>query len=238
MPSLSARWPCVAQVIGGVLMSRVRVAAFGISVDGFGAGTGQDRANPLGRGGERLHGWFFPTRTFRRAVAGEGDGTIGIDDDFAARSFENVGAWIMGRNMFGPIRGPWPNDEWRGWWGTNPPFQTPVFVLTHHARPPLAMTGGTIFHFVTDGIASALDRARHAAGEKDVRIGGGVATLRAYLRAALIDELHLAISPIFLGEGEPLFTGLDLPTLGYEVREQVAGEAATHLVVRRTSATG
>ncbi len=214
-------------------MSRLRVSAFSISADGFGAGPDQSLDQPLGRGGEDLHRWFLPTRTFQAAVMRQVGGTTGVDDDFAQRSFANLGAWIMGRNMFGPVRGPWPDDEWKGWWGPNPPYHVPVFVLTHHSRPPLEMEGGTVFHFVTDGIETALERARAAAREKDVRIGGGAATIRQYLQSGLIDELHLAISPVMLGRGEPLFAGLDLAALGYRVQEHVTTEAALHLVVRR-----
>lgn len=216
-------------------MSRIRVNCFAVSADGFGAGPGQSPAHPLGVGGEGLMRWFFPTRTFRRVVGGSdgADGTTGVDDGFAARSFDAVGAWVMGRNMFAPSRGPWPDDGWRGWWGNEPPYHCPVFVLTHHARPPLTMAGGTVFHFVTDGLASALERARTAAGGRDVRIGGGAATVRAALAGGLIDEMHVALSPVLLGRGEPLWAGLDLPALGYAVAESVAGEAATHLVIRR-----
>jgi dihydrofolate reductase len=214
-------------------MSKVRVNAFTVSADGFGAGPEQSRNFPLGRGGDRLHGWLVPTLTFQRDVLGRESGTTGVDNDFAARSFENVGAWIMGRNMFGPVRGPWPDHEWKGWWGDNPPYHVPVFVLTHHPRPPLEMQGATVFHFVTDGIEAALERARAAANGKDVRIGGGVATIRQYLQARLIDEMHVAISPILLGRGEPLFEGLDLAALGYEMQEHVSTEAAMHLIVRR-----
>ena len=198
-------------------MSNLRVNAFSVSADGFGAGPGQGLDHPLGRGGERLHDWFIPTRTFQRAVQKKDGGTIG--------------AWIMGRNMFGPVRGPWPDHAWKGWWGANPPYHVPVFVLTHHPRPPLEMEGGTVFHFVTEGIEAALDQARAAARDKDVRIGGGAATIRQYLKAGLIDEMHLAISPILLGQGEPLFEGIDLPALGYRVKEHVSTEAAVHLVV-------
>ena len=213
-------------------MPKVRVAAFSISVDGYGAGPDQSGENPLGRGGEALHDWFIPTQTFQR-VYGRPGGTTGVDEDFGARSFENLGAWIMGRNMFGPVRGPWPDDEWKGWWGDNPPYHVPVFVLTHHPREPVEMEGGTIFHFVTDGIEAALDRAREAAGGKDVRIGGGVSVIRQYLGAKLIDELHVAISPLLLGEGENLFVGLDLADLGYRVTEHSASEAALHIVIAR-----
>jgi dihydrofolate reductase len=214
-------------------VSKLRVNAFSVSVDGFGAGPDQDRDHPLGRGGEQLHQWFVPTRTFQRAVQRREGGTTGVDDDFAARSFENLGAWIMGRNMFGPVRGPWPDDQWKGWWGTNPPYHVPVFVLTHHSRPPLEMEGGTVFHFVTGGIEAALDQARRAARDKDVRIGGGAATIRQYLQARLIDEMHLAISPILLGDGEPLFDGIDLPALGYRMKEHASTGAAMHLMVER-----
>lgn len=214
-------------------MPKLRVDCFTVSVDGYGAGPRQDRDNPLGVGGRELHGWFIPTHTFQKTVLGQDAGTTGIDEDFAARSFENVGAWIMGRNMFGPIRGPWRDDEWKGWWGSNPPYHVPVFVLTHHARKPIEMDGGTTFHFVTEGIEEALRRARQAAGPKDVRIGGGVETIRQYLRAGLVDEVHLAISPVLLGSGEQLLTGLDLPALGYRVAEHVASEAATHVILRR-----
>jgi dihydrofolate reductase len=214
-------------------VSKLRVNAFSVSADGFGAGPDQSRDQPLGRGGEQLHQWFVPTRTFQRNVQTRDGGTTGVDDDFAARSFENLGAWIMGRNMFGPVRGPWPDDDWKGWWGANPPYHVPVFVLTHHARPPLAMQGGTVFHFVTDGIEAALDQARAAAGGKDVRIGGGAATIRQYLQARLIDEMHIAISPILLGAGESLFEAIDLPALGYRVTQHVSTAAAMHLVVGR-----
>ena len=214
-------------------MSRLCVNAFTVSADGFGAGPDQGREHPLGRGGEELHGWLIPTRTFQRDVQRREGGTTGVDDDFAARSFKNYGAWIMGRNMFGPVRGPWPDYEWKGWWGPNPPYHVPVFVLTHHARPPLEMEGGTVFHFVTDGIEAALEGARAAAGGKDVRIGGGASTIRQYLRAGLVDEMHVAVSPILLGAGEPLFEGIDLRALGYSVTEHVSTEAAMHLVVGR-----
>ena len=213
-------------------MSKLRVHTFALSLDGYGAGPDQSLDHPLGRGGGGLHAWFLPTRTFRR-MTGAGDGTTGVDDDFAARGFDNVGAWILGRNMFGPVRGPWPDESWRGWWGETPPYHVPVFVLTHHARPPLEMDGGTVFHFVTGGIEEALARARDAAGGRDVRLGGGAATIRQYLRAGLVDEMHVAIAPILLGGGEALFAGLDLPALGYRVSEHVAAEAATHVVIAR-----
>jgi dihydrofolate reductase len=210
----------------------VRVASFTISLDGYGAGPDQDLEHPLGVGGHDLHRWFIPTRTFQR-THGSGDGTTGIDNDFAERGFRDLGAWILGRNMFGPVRGPWPDLAWKGWWGPNPPYHVPVFVLTHHARPPLEMEGGTTFHFVTAGIHEALDRAREAAAGRDVRIGGGPDTIRQYLRAGLIDELHLAISPVLLGRGEPLFAGVDLRALGYEVAEFAASGQAAHVVLRR-----
>jgi dihydrofolate reductase len=214
-------------------MSKLRVNVFSVSADGFGAGPAQGLDHPLGRGGEDLHNWFIPTRAFQRHAQGKDDGTTGVDNDFAERSFENLGAWIMGRNMFGPVRGPWPNFEWKGWWGANPPYHVPVFVLTHHPRPPLEMAGGTVFHFVTEGIEAALDQARAVAQGKDVRIGGGAATIRQYLKAGLIDEMHLAIAPILLGNGEPLFHGIDLTALGYSVKEHVSSETAMHLVVGR-----
>lgn len=213
-------------------MSKVIVAAFAVSTDGYGAGPDQSIENPLGKRGTELHEWFFPTRTFQR-MFGKDEGTTGIDDQLAARSFENVGAWIMGRNMFAPIRGDWGNHDWRGWWGDNPPYHVPVFVLTHHPRPNLTMEGGTSFHFVTDGFLSALAQAQQAAGEKHVRIGGGVATIRQYLQAKLIDELHLAVSPILLGSGEPLFAGLNLPALGYRVTDRIASDAAMHVFISR-----
>jgi dihydrofolate reductase len=215
-------------------MSKLRVHSFAISIDGFGAGPGQDLQNPLGVGGLRVFDWFFPTRTFQRIHGGE-DGETGIDDSVASQGFANVGAYILGRNMFGPVRGGWPEgpDEWKGWWGDEPPYHTPVFVLTHHARAPLEMKGGTTFHFVTDGIQSALDQAKKAAAEKDVRIGGGVSTIRQYLSASLIDELQLAIVPVLLGEGEHLLGGLNLPALGYECVERIEGERATHVTLRK-----
>lgn len=214
-------------------MTRVRVNSFSISLDGYGAGPNQDLQNPLGRGGTELHQWFYPTRTFRHNVLGKEGGTKGLDDEFAARGFENIGAWILGRNMFGPIRGPWPDLEWKGWWGDEPPYHVPVFVLTHHVRPPLRMKSDTTFHFITGGIRDALDKARGAAGGKDVRVGGGASIIRQYLRESLIDELHFAISPVLLGCGESLFEGLDLRALGYECVEFVASEMATHVVLRR-----
>lgn len=208
------------------------VRAFSISIDGFGAGARQSLENPLGVGGTALHEWARATRTFRRMFGQEG-GSTGVDEDFAARSFENLGAWILGRNMFGPVRGPWPDESWKGWWGPNPPYHVPVFVLTHHRRNPIVMEGGTTFHFVTDGIESALEQARSAANGRDVRIGGGVATIQQYLRARLIDELHIAMSPVLLGSGERLFAGVDMAELGYRCAEHVATDRATHLILRR-----
>ncbi|MBO9514516.1 MAG: dihydrofolate reductase family protein [Variovorax sp.] len=213
-------------------MSRLRVLCFGVSLDGYGAGPDQSLQDPLGRRGPELMTWFFPTRAWR-GMQGQDDGETGVDDRMAAKGFEGIGAWILGRNMFGPVRGPWPNDNWKGWWGEEPPYHVPVFVLTHHARPPLAMAGGTTFHFVTDGIESALAQAKAAAGGRDVRLGGGVSTVRQYLRAGLVDDMHLAVGPALLGAGEHLFQGLDLPALGYECAEQVAGERATHFFVRK-----
>jgi dihydrofolate reductase len=214
-------------------MNRLEVRSFSISLDGYGAGPGQSFDEPLGTGGESLHEWMFATRTWAR-LQGRDGGETGVDDDYAARGFADVGAWIMGRNMFGPIRGPWPDESWQGWWGDEPPYHCPVFVLTHHARPPLAMAGGTTFHFVTDGIEAALERARTAAGDRDIRLGGGVATVRAYLAASLLEELHIAVAPVFLGRGEALWHGLDLPALGYRLAASEAGERATHLTIART----
>ncbi len=211
---------------------QLRVQSFTISIDGYGAGPHQDLGNPLGVGGLALHAWAFATRTFQR-MHGRDGGTTGIDDDFAARGFENIGAWILGRNMFGPVRGAWPDEAWKGWWGDNPPYHTPVFVLTHHPRASIRMDGDTVFHFVTDGIHAALQRARDAAGGRDVRLGGGVATIRAYLRAGLIDEMHLAIAPVLLGSGESLFEGIDATQLGYVCLEHVPTAGATHVVLKK-----
>lgn len=213
-------------------MGKVRVSGFGISIDGFGAGPDQSLENPLGKGGEQLHQWAFATRTFR-TMFGEEGGSTGVDESFAARSMEGIGAWILGRNMFGPVRGEWPDMEWRGWWGENPPYHVPVFVLTHHDRPSLEMEGGTVFHFVTGGAEEALSRAREAAGDKDVRVGGGVATIQHYLKTGVLDELHLAMQPVLLGKGEPMFAGMDLPALGYRVTESLWGEQALHLTIGR-----
>jgi dihydrofolate reductase len=212
-------------------MSRLRVHGFCISLDGYGAGPRQDSENPLGVGGEALHDFRVNTRTFRQ-MYGEDGGTTGIDDDFEKRGLDNIGASILGRNMFGPIRGPWPDDTWKGWWGDNPPYHTPVFVLTHHARPAVKMEGGTEFRFV-NGIHEALEQAVAAAGGKDIRLGGGVSVVRQYLQAGLVDEMHVAISPVLLGSGEHLLAGLDLPALGYELIEHVPGASATHVVVAR-----
>ena len=213
-------------------MSKLGVAGFGISIDGYGAGPNQDLQNPLGVTGLQLMEWFFHTRVWRR-MHGEDGGETGVDNGIAERGFAGVGAWILGRNMFGPVRGPWPDDSWRGWWGEEPPFHTPVFVLTHYPRAPFSMAGGTEFRFVTGGIHAALEQARTAAGGRDIRLGGGVATIRQYLRAALIDELHLAVRPVLLGSGEHLWMDIDMRALGYECAEQVAGERATHVFVRK-----
>jgi dihydrofolate reductase len=214
-------------------MSRLRVHSFSISIDGYGAGPGQDLQNPLGIGGPELFDWFSRTRTWQR-MHGHEDGETGVDDDLAAQGFEGFGAWILGRNMFGPVRGPWPDDTWKGWWGDEPPYHTPVFVLTHHPRAPLRMKGGTEFRFVTDGIQAALQQAIAAADGRDVRLGGGVSTIRQFLKASLIDELHLVISPVLLGTGEHLLNGIDTRALGYECVKHVAGgRAAAHVILRR-----
>ena len=214
-------------------MSRLVVRSFSVSLDGFGAGPHQDLEHPLGVGGPEMFDWFFHTRTWRR-MHGHPDGETGVDDEIAARGFENIGAWILGRNMFGPIRGPWLDERWRGWWGEEPPYHVPVYVLTHHAREPLAMQGGTEFRFITGGIHDALSQAREAAGGRDVRLGGGVATIREYLRAGAIDELQLTISPVLLGAGEHLLGGLDTRALGYECAVHVAGSrAVAHVTLRK-----
>lgn len=214
-------------------MSKLRVHAFTISIDGYGAGPAQDLQHPLGVGGPALFEWFYPTRTWQR-MQGNADGETGADDDMAAKGFEGIGAWILGRNMFGPIRGPWPDDNWTGWWGDEPPYHTPVFVLTHHPRAPLVMKGGTVFHFVTGGIHEALQRARDAANGLDIRLGGGVSTVRQYLEARLVDQMHLVISPVVLGTGEHLLEGLDLRALGYDCADHVAGtRRAAHVVLGR-----
>jgi dihydrofolate reductase len=214
-------------------LSRLRVHTFSVSIDGFGAGPAQDLEHPLGVRGPELFDWFFHTRTFQK-MHGNGEGETSIDDEIAAQGFENVGAWILGRNMFGPVRGPWPDESWRGWWGEEPPYHVPVFVLTHHSRAPIAMKGGTEFRFVTEGIEAALAQAKAAAGAKDVRLGGGVATIRQFLRARLVDELHLAISPVVLGQGEHLLHGLDLHALGYVCTRHVPGSRAlAHVVLQK-----
>jgi dihydrofolate reductase len=213
-------------------MGRVRIQSFAISIDGFSAGARQDLQNPLGVRGLELMEWFFATRSWR-AMHGQEGGETGVDDAMAARGFEDVGAWILGRNMFGPVRGPWPDDSWRGWWGEEPPYHVPAFVLTHHARAPLVMKGGTAFHFVTDGIESALAQAKAAANGRDVRVGGGAQTAREYLEAGLVDEMHLVVRPVLLGEGERPFDGIDLRALGYEVEKSVQGERALHVLIRR-----
>ena len=212
----------------------VRVMCFALSLDGYGAGPSQDLDNPLGVRGPELFEWFFQTRLWRK-MHGEADGETGVDNEMAERSFHNIGAWILGRNMFGPVRGPWPDESWRGWWGEEPPYHVPTFVLTHHARKTLPMKGGTEFRFVTGGIQDALQQAKAAAGEKDVRIGGGVSTVRQFLQAQLIDELHLPVRPLLLGAGENLWNGLDMRALGYECAESIVGERATHMIVRRRS---
>ncbi len=213
-------------------MSKVRVQSFALSLDGYGAGPNQDLENPLGVNGPDLMEWFFHSRMWRR-MHGLADGETGVDNEMAEQGFANVGAWILGRNMFGPVRGPWPDDSWKGWWGDEPPYHTPVFVLSHHARPALSMAGGTEFRFVTDGIHAALEQAKAAAGGRDVRVGGGVATIRQYLQAGLIDELHLAVRPVLLGRGEHLLHGIDLRALGYECERSVPGERATHVFLRK-----
>ncbi|HYI88473.1 MAG TPA: dihydrofolate reductase family protein [Beijerinckiaceae bacterium] len=213
-------------------MTKLRVHGFALSLDGYGAGPSQSRQDPLGVGGGKLHDWAFATRTFRQAHGMEG-GATGVDDDFAARSRVNIGAWIMGRNMFGPVRGPWPDDAWTGWWGGDPPFHAPVFVLTHHPRASVTMDGGTSFHFVADGIHAALERASDAAAGRDVALGGGVATIRQYLQAGLVDEMHLAIAPVLLGSGEHLLAGIDAPNLGYRCTEHVPSPSVTHVVLTK-----
>ena len=214
-------------------MSKLRVESYTISIDGFGAGTDQSLENPMGVGGKGLHGWAFATRTFQKNLFGSDKGETGVDDDFAARGFSNVGAWIMGRNMFGPVRGSWGDGSWKGWWGNDPVYHAQVFVLTHHTRAPLVMEGGTTFHFVTEGIHVALERAREAANGKDVRIGGGASTIRQYLQARLIDELHIAISPVLLGAGERIFDGINMAELGYTCTQHLPSKRATHIVLAR-----
>jgi dihydrofolate reductase len=213
-------------------MSKVRVANFAISLDGYSSAPGQTREEPFGPGGIKVMEWFFPTDSFHK-MQGKPGGETGIDNDFSVRSLTGMGAWILGRNMFGPVRGPWPDEDWKGWWGEDPPYHVPTFVLTHHPRKSIAMKGGTVFHFVTDGIKSALDQAKKAAGDKDIRIGGGAATVRQYLQAGLVDELHLVQTGVLLGAGDSIFAGTDLKVLGYECTERVAGERATHLLIRK-----
>ena len=215
-------------------MQKLRVNSFTVSVDGFGAGPNQSLDNPMGLGGNALHQWFVPTKTFRH-MTGEEGGSTGVDEEFAARGFANLGAWILGRNMFGPIRGPWPDDSWKGWWGDRPPYGVPVFVLTHYAREPVEMEGGTTFYFVTDGIHAALERAFLAAAGKDVRLGGGVSTIQQFLRAQLVDELHLAVSPLVLGSGERLFQDIDLPALGYQCADHASTENALHVIIKKAT---
>lgn len=213
-------------------MSKIKVAGFTVSLDGFGAGPDQSIKEPLGIRGEELHTWMVTTKMFHQ-MTGKDDGTEGVDNDFAEKSMENIGAWIMGRNMFGPVRGPWPDNTWKGWWGENPPYHVPVFVLTHHAREPLEMEGGTTFHFITGGIEAALDAAKKVSNGKDIRIGGGVSTIRQYLQAGYIDEMHLPFSPIFLGSGEHLFAGIDMPALGFNQIKKIEGKNATHIILKK-----
>jgi dihydrofolate reductase len=213
-------------------MSKVKVIGFSVSLDGFGAGSNQSLDNPLGIRGREVHNWMFPTKAFQQMIGKDG-GTEGIENALIENSFENVGAWIMGRNMFGPVRGEWNDDDWKGWWGDNPPYHVPVFVLTHHARDPIEMKGGTVFYFVTDGIKAALEDAKKVAGGKDIRIGGGVSTVRQFLQAGYIDEMRLAFSPVFLGSGEHLFSGIDLPGLGFTQIKKVNGEGATHITLTK-----
>ncbi len=212
--------------------TRVLVAGFTISLDGYGAGPDQSIDNPLGIGGEDMHDWIISTRSWRQMHGKEG-GVEGVDNNYSMRGTENIGAWILGRNMFGPVRGPWPDMNWKGWWGDNPPYHVPVYVLTNHARPPLEMEGGTTFYFITEGIHDALAKAREAANGKDIRIGGGASTIQQYLREGLIDELHIAISPVILGSGERLFDEVDLRKSGYECVRFEASEKATHIIIQR-----
>jgi len=214
-------------------MGKIKVAAFTVSLDGFGAGPAQSIENPMGIGTKALHTWMVTTKMFQR-MTGKDGGAGGVDNDFAEKSMENIGAWIMGRNMFGPVRGPWPDDKWKGWWGEEPPYHVPVFVLTHHARDPLAMKGGTIFHFITDGIEAALDKAKKAANGKDIRIGGGVSTIRQFMEAGHIDEMHLTLSPVFIGSGEHLFSGIDMSRLGFTHIQKIEGEKATHFILTKS----
>jgi len=217
-------------------MQKLRVASFAISIDGFGAGPNQSLENPLGVGGENLHKWFLPTKTFRQNVLGKSDGTIGVDNDFAEKGFKNIGAWILGRNMFSPYRGL-PNLNWKGWWGNNPPYHVPVFIITNHKRESIEMEGGTTFHFVTEGITAALEKAFDSANGKDVRLGGGVNTIRQYLKAQLVDELHLVVSSVILGSGENLFMNLDLTSLGYKCLKHISTDKAMHLIIKKSNNT-
>ncbi len=213
-------------------MGKVKVMSYTISLDGFGAGPEQSLEKPMGLGAENLHNWLRQTKRFAQMIGQEG-GSEGVDNDFVEKGFENIGAWILGRNMFGPIRGDWPDGEWKGWWGPNPPYHVPVFVLTHYPREPLVMDGGTTFYFVTEGIEAALAEAKRAAGDKDIRIGGGADTIRQFLLAGHVDELHLAVSPLFLGSGTHLFARIDLPALGYGTVQRIEGEHATHILVKK-----
>lgn len=213
-------------------MGKVKVAGFSVSLDGFGAGPHQDLQNPLGLRGMELHQWVFKTEFFGK-MTGQGGGVRDTNNDFAEKAAANVGAWILGRNMFGPVRGKWPNDEWKGWWGANPPYHVPTFVLTHHSRPPLKMEGDTTFYFITDGIESALQQAKSAAGGKDVRIGGGVATIRQYLKIGAIDEMHLAVAPVVLGAGENFFQGLNLAEMGFSVTSYTPTPDAAHIILEK-----
>jgi dihydrofolate reductase len=213
-------------------MSKLRVHCFSVSLDGYSAGPNQDLENPVGVGGLAVFGWQFATRTHHQ-MHGKDGGTTGIDNDLVARGFEGIGAWIIGRNMFGPVRGPWPDDTWKGWWGDTPPYHTGVYVLTNHPRASIVMSGGTTFHFVTDGVEAALEQAVDAAKGQDVRLGGGVTTMRQYLSAGLIDEMHMAVSPILVGSGERLFQGVDSPGLGYQVTDHILGSGAMHVFISR-----
>jgi dihydrofolate reductase len=216
------------------MAAKLRVSCFAMSLDGYSAGLRQDLQNPLGVRGPELMEWYFSTRSWR-AMHGLEGGEAAVDNGIAEEGMSGIGAWILGRNMFGPVRGPWPDESWKGWWGEEPPYHVPTFVLTHHPRAPIPMKGGTVFHFVTEGIQAALAQARAAAGDRDIRLGGGVATIRQYLRAGLIDELHLALRPVLLGEGEHLMRDVDLRALGYECWKSVAGERATHVYLRTRS---
>lgn len=215
-------------------MSKLRVESYSISLDGYGAGPDQSLKAPLGVGGEALHGWAMATKTFQKAVFGKDGGNAGVDEDFASRGFRNIGSWILGRNMFGPVRGPWPDEEWKGWWGNNPPYHCDIYVLTHHPRKSFTLEGNNTFHFVTEGIHKALELAKASAKGQDVRLGGGASVIRQYLQAKLIDEMHYAVSPVLLGSGESPFAGLDLPALGYKVAEHVNTPAATHVVLKKS----